>query len=137
MLAENCSRSSEHCLRSSITDASKRPTFVILIKNMNTPSTHQCVSSVCNNTKLPQGGGKIISRDFISELKSVTMNAGRNDPRYKPVRKIVRKNYAYQKLWPWQREETVQTGYIHSYVAARDCDEVYGSHCIFSTLLSV
>lgn len=43
---------------------------------------------------------------------------------------------SYQRLWPWQREETAPTGYIHSCAAATDSDEACGNHCIFSILLS-
>ncbi len=43
---------------------------------------------------------------------------------------------SYQRLWPWQREETAPTGYIHSCAAARGSDEASGNHCISSILLS-
>ena len=44
---------------------------------------------------------------------------------------------SYQRLWPWQREETARTGYIHSCAVARGSDEASGNHCIFSILLSI
>ncbi len=43
---------------------------------------------------------------------------------------------SYQRLWPWQKEETAQIGYIYSCAAARGFDEVSGNHCISSILLS-
>lgn len=43
---------------------------------------------------------------------------------------------SYQRLWPWQREETAPTGYRHSCAAARGSDEASGNHCISSIRLS-